>query len=194
VHTRRISTFLLGAWIGGVLFMGFITIQNVRVPRLVLAGTNPTVAQVIKKLGYDDTALLLRHAGAEETRRYSYVWEEFELFLGVMLGGCLFLGTQRRALPLALCGVMLALVLFQHVGVTPELAYRGRETDFPPGNNALGPMTRMLAMQQVYFGIEIVKLATGVILSSYLFVFRAQRRGRKPVHALDHPHPSPVDS
>jgi hypothetical protein len=185
VHTRRISTFLLGAWIGGMLFMAFISIQNVRVPRLVLAGTNPPVAQVIKKLGYEDTALLLRHAGAEETRRYSYVWEEVELFLGVMLGGCLFLGTQRRILPLTLCGVMLALVVFQHIAVTPELAYRGRETDFPPGNNALGPMTRMLAMQQVYFGIEIVKLATSVILASYLFVFRAQRRSRKQIHAVN---------
>lgn len=167
--------------------MAFISIQNVRVPRLVLAGTNPPVAQIIKKLGYDDTALLLRHAGAEETRRYTYVWEEVELFVGVMLGGCLFLGTQRRILPLTLCGVMVALVLFQHVAVTPELAYRGRETDFPPGNNTLGPMTRMLAMQQVYFGIEIVKLAAGVILTSYLFVFRAQRRGRKQVYAIDDP-------
>ena len=173
--------------------MAFITIQNIQVPRLVLAGTNPPVAQVIKKLGYEDTAQLLRHAGAEETRRYSYAWEQVELFLGVMLAGCLFLGTQRRILPLTLCGVMLALVLFQHIAVTPELAYRGRETDFPPGNNALGPMTRMLAMQQVYFGIEIVKLATGVILSSYLFVFRAQRRNRRPVNLVDDPYPNAPD-
>ena len=180
MHTRRISTFLLGAWIGGILFMASITLQNVRVPRLVMAGTNPPVAQAIKKLGFEETALLLRHAGAEETRRYSYVWQVVELFLGLILAGCLFLGTQRRILPLTLCGVMLALALFQHVAVTPELTYRGRETDFPPGNAALGPMTRMLAMQQVYFGIEIVKLAAGVILSSYLFVFRASRRGRKP--------------
>jgi len=167
--------------------MAFITIQNVQVPRLVLAGTNPPVAQVIKKLGYDETALLLRHAGAEETRRYTYVWEEAELFLGVMLAGALFFGTQRRILPLTLCGVMLALVLFQHFAVTPELAYRGRETDFPPGNNALGPMTRMLAMQQVHFGVEIVKLSAGLILSSYLFVFRAQRRNRRQVHGIDDP-------
>lgn len=176
-----------------MLFMAFITIQSVRVPRLVMAGTNPPVAQMIKKLGYEETALLLRHAGAEQTRRYSHAWEEVELFIGVMLGGCLFLGTQRRILPLTLCGVMLALVVFQHVAVTPELAYRGRETDFPPGNTALGPMTRMLAMQQVYFGVEIVKLGTSVILASYLFVFRAQRRSRKQVHAVDDPNHSHVD-
>jgi hypothetical protein len=185
---------LLGAWIGGMLFMTSITIQNVRVPRLVLAGTNPPVAEMIKKLGADDTALLLRHAGAEQARRYSYVWEEVELFLGVALAGCLFLGTQRRILPMALCGVMLALVLFRHVGVTPELAYRGRATDFPPGNTQFGPMTRLLAMQQIYFGIEIVKLGTGVILASYLFVFRAQRRGRKVMQGMDDGELRRVDS
>jgi hypothetical protein len=168
-----------------MLFMSAILIQNVRVPRMVLAGTNPPVAEMIKKLGYDDTALLLRHAGAEQARRYSYAWEEVELLLGIALGGCLFLATQRRTLPLALGGVMFALALFQHVGVTPELGNRGRATDFPPGNNAVGPVTRLLAMQQVYFGVEIVKLGTGVILSSYLFAFRAQRRGRKGIHAVD---------
>jgi hypothetical protein len=168
-----------------MLFMSLIMIQNVRVPRMVLAGTNPPVAEMMKKLGYQDMALLLRHGGAEQTRRYAYVWEEVELFLGVLLGGCLFLGTQRRILPLTLCGVMLALALFQHIGVTPELGDRGRATDFPPGNNAVGPITRLLAMQQVYFGVEIVKLGTGVILASYLFVFRAQRRSRKGIHAVD---------
>jgi hypothetical protein len=48
-------------------------------------------------------------------------------------------------------------------------------------------MTRMLAMQQVYFGVEIVKLAAGVILSSYLFVFRAQRRNPRQVFGINDP-------
>jgi hypothetical protein len=74
---------------------------------------------------------------------------------------------------------MLVLVLFQHGALSPEIAYRGREADFPPGSTSIGTVTRLLALQQVYFGVEVVKLIAGGVLASYLFVFRTQRRSRK---------------
>jgi hypothetical protein len=184
VHTRRVSSFLLGAWLAGSILVGFIAIQSVRLSNMVLNAPIEPAGQLIEKLGYENAGLLLRHAAAEQTRFLEYRWEEAELLLGLALLACLSLATQRRVLPLVLCGIMLVLVLFQHFGVTNEMAYRGRITDFPPGNTAIGPVTRMLLLQQVYFGVEVMKLVAGGVLASFLFMFRTSRRSRKSVRAI----------
>ena len=46
-----------------------------------------------------------------------------------------------------LCGLMLALVLFQ-LAIRPELTFRGRAADFPPGNQALGTQARVGAQRR----------------------------------------------
>ncbi len=140
---------------------------------------------MIEKLGGDNAALLLHYAAAQQVRDATSTWEKIELALGLLLGGCLYLATQRKLFPLVLCGVMFALVLFQHAGISPELSYRGLQTDFPPGNAEVGEKVRFLAMQEVYYVAEIVKLVVGGILASYLFVFRTSRR-RKEVDLVDH--------
>jgi len=186
VHTRRIATFLLGAWISCSLFMAFIAIQNLRSPGAVMSAPIEPAAKLIQSFGQDQAGLLLRHLAAEQNRHYFYLWEQAQILLGLALGGCLILATQRRIFPMVLCGVMLALVLFQHITVTPELAYRGRETDFPPGNAVFGAQARVWALHQVYVGAEAVKLVIGGVLASYLFVFRTRRRSRKEAAAVNH--------
>lgn len=149
---------------------------------------------MINALGSDKASLLMRHAAAEETRSALAVWERVEIALGLVLGGCLYLATQKRVLPIVLCGAMLVLVLFQHFGVGPELAYSGRETDFPPGNALVGSTERLRALQAVYYGTELIKLVAGGILASYLFVFRSSRRSsRKEIHTVDHADHSHVN-
>jgi hypothetical protein len=91
-----------------------------------------------------------------------------------------------------LCAVMLLLVVFKHIGVTPELAYRGRLADFPPGNNTTGILLRVYALEQVYAWVEGARLLAGVVLASYLFTFRA-RRSRKQLHAIDNPDHSHIN-
>jgi hypothetical protein len=187
VHTRRIATFLLGAWLAGCLVMVFMSVQSSRAAASLMTSPMTQVKKMIDTLGAEPAALLLRHAAAEETRRVSFVWEELQIPLALVLGACLFLGTQKRVFPIILCAGMLVLVLFQHFGVTNELAYRGRETDFPPGNALVGPVERLRALQAIYYGAEVIKLIAGGILVSYLFVFRSSRRGsRKEIHTIDH--------
>lgn len=187
MHTRRIAAFFLGAWLAGSLVVMFLSIQDSHSAAAVLSSSLPQAKKMIDSLGAEQAGLLLRHAAAEESRSVLFVWERVEVLLAVILGGCLFLGTQKRVLPIVLCSAMLALVLFQHFGVGPELAYRGRETDFPPGNESVGPVERLRALQAVYYGVELVKLVAGGILASYLFVFHTSRRGsRKEVNAVDH--------
>lgn len=187
VHTRRIATFFLGAWLAGSFIMMFLSVQGARTASTVMLSATPPAKSMLDKLGSDDANLLLRYAAAEEIRSALYNWERIEIGVGVVLIGCLYLGTQKRILPIVLCASMLVLVLFQHFGVSSELAYRGRETDFPPGNALVGPIERLRALQAVYYGTEVIKIVAGGILASYLFVFRSSRRGnRKEIHAIDH--------
>jgi hypothetical protein len=157
----------------------YITVRAMEESRLVLASPPAPVTEIVQKLGYDRTAEFVRHVGAEMARRQTDNWEVAEILLAVLLGGCLYLATERRIFPLILCGLMLAMVLFQHGAVSPEIAFRGREADFAPGNTNVAIVTRIWALRQVYFGLETVKLIAGGILASYLFVFHTSERRRR---------------
>jgi len=184
------ATFLLGAWIAGSIFMAAVSLISLRAPNLVMDVPHAMVQQMTKQIGQDNMAMLLRHGSAEFSRFLLRKWELIQVAVGLALAACLFLGTQRRVLPLILCSIMLVMVVFQYA-VTGELAYRGKETDFPPGSTAIGPTTRYLLLQQVYIGAEIMKFVTAAILTSYLFTFRTGRRRGKESFAM-HPDPSQV--
>src|SRR5580700_8167296 len=186
MHTRRMAGFLLGAWLGGSILMILIQVENLRFTASLLSTPSDQAADLLQKtVPRENVQLLMRYQAAEQNRRYSYVWEEAQVGLALILGGCLFLGTQRRIFPMMFCGLMLLMVIFEHLGVTPELVYRGRAADFPPGNTAYGAQTRVWALDQVYAWVEGTKLVLGVLLSGYLFIFRA-RRTRKQINAIDY--------
>jgi hypothetical protein len=193
MHTRRLATFLLGGWIGCSLLMDFLTLENLHTPGMVLATATAPAAKLLGLLSNDDANLILRYQAAEMNRHNAYTWELVEIALALALLACLFLGTQRRKLPLLLCLLMLVALAFQHFAISPELAYRGRDTDFPPGNTAFGPQSGLLGMEQIYGGVEALKLLLGGVLASYLFVFRSGSRIRKKVDAIDYPDHSHVD-
>lgn len=174
----------------GCLFMAFVGVQNLRAPSLVMTSPPEPVSKLIQQIGWEQTAALLRHAAAEQTRHDVTLWIEAQFPLGLLLLGCLLLATQKRAMPLALCGMMVLIVVFEF-RIAPELMYQGRGTDFPPGSNEVGLMTRFWALQQVYFAAEGVKLLCGAVLASYLFIFRTSRR-RKDLLATDAERRSPV--
>jgi hypothetical protein len=175
--------------------MAFVVLQNLHSVSLVINSPAAPVAGMIRTLGPDQMSLLLHHHAAEENRNIMYVWEEAEILLGLILGGCLYFATQKRMLSLVLCGIMLTLVLFQFWAVTPEMAYRGRETDFPPGSTTSTIMVRAMVLYQMLIVSEVLKLIVGGILASYLFSFRTTRRrsSRVEIEPMDHVHHAPID-
>jgi hypothetical protein len=190
MHTRRMAGFLLGAWLGGSVLMILIQVANLRFTASLLATPSDQAAEMLKQTGpQQNVEMLMRYQAAEQNRRYAYVWEESQFGLALILAVCLFLGTQRRVFPILFCGLMLLMVIFEHMGVAQELAYRGREADFPPGNASYSAQTRVWALDQVYGWVEGAKLVLGVLLSGYLFIFRA-RRTRKQINAIDYRQPS----
>jgi hypothetical protein len=165
--------------------MGIIEVENLRLPAAILARPSDESQPFVKKVAAQDLALLLRYEMAEQTRRYTYIWEEVQLGLAFALGICLFLGTQKRLFPIIFSGILFLLVLFEHFGITPELMYRGRASDFPPGNAILSAQLRVVAMNQIYASVEGIKLLLGAIVTSYLFVFRARTKSSKDPRLAD---------
>src|SRR5258708_5087186 len=159
--------------------MAYVAIYNLRSYGEILHPNLPPAAKIVHDLGDEPARLLLRHHAAEINRGLFHSWGKAQIGLGVLLLGALFLGTDRRILPLLLCGIMLAMVLFQYFGVEKELSYRGREVDFPPLNADFHAQQRVWTMHQIYVSVEGVKILTGCVLGGYLFIFRARRRRRK---------------
>jgi len=171
--------------------MILIQVENLRFTASLLPSSSDQATEFMKKAGAAprDIELLMKYQAAEQNRRYSYTWEQSQLFLALILGGCLFLGTQRRVPPMVFCGLMLIMVIFEHFSVTPELAFRGRQADFPPGGAANGVQLRVWALNQVYAWVEGTKLVLGFLLAGYLFIFRV-RRTRKQTDAVDSGRPA----
>jgi hypothetical protein len=174
--------------------MAYVAIYNLRSARLLMRPSAPPAARIVQSMGDEPAQLLLHHHAAEINRSLFRVWEKAQFVIAGLLFLCLFLGTDRRVFPLVLCGIMFAMVVFQFSGVNKELAYRGRETDFPPLNTDFVAQQRVWALHQIYVSVECVKLAAGLVLAGYLFVFRARRRRRKGEPSLvDQPDPSHVE-
>jgi hypothetical protein len=166
---------------------------NLRFTSALLSKPSDQAAAFLKKAGsLADFGLMMKYQAAEQNRRYSEIWEDTQFGLGLSLAAALFLGTQRRIFPVVVCALMLLMVIIEHSGVSPELAYSGRQTDFPPGNTAVGPLVRMYALDQVYAWVEGSKLALGLLLAGYLFIFRA-RRIRRAGDVIDRPDHSPIN-
>lgn len=173
--------------------MILLQVANLRFTASLLSTPSDQAAAFLKKSASpQDYTLMLKYEAAEQNRRYADIWEDVQFGLGLVLAGTLFLGTQRRIFPMVVCGLMLIMLTFEHVGVTPELAFRGRAADFPPGNTSTDLLVRMYAIGQLYAWVEGAKLVFGILLAGYLFIFRARRSGRRSTDVVEEPRRSPI--
>lgn len=183
MHSTRIATFLLGAWIGCCIFLDLLALENLRLASGVLNSATPPAAEIIQKSGREEMALLLRYFAAEQYRHYFSTWELIQIPGALLLGGVLYFAAEKRAFPQILCGLMLALAVFQ-LAITPEWAYRGREADFPPGSQTLGTEARMWALSEVWIGAESAKLLIGALLAAHLVTYKSRRRAHRAASEL----------
>jgi hypothetical protein len=180
---------------GCSFFLAFVVLENLNSGTMMMSSAPPAMAAMIRTLGQDQMIQLLHHQAAEQNRNIMYIWEQAQIVLGLVLGGCLYFATQKRLLSLVLCGIMLLLVLFQFWAVTPEMSYRGRETDFLAAGSTSGSVVRTLLLYQMLVVTEGLKMVVGGILASYLFVFRISRtrRSRQETDLADQPDHSHIN-
>jgi hypothetical protein len=178
MHATRVATFLLGAWIGCCVCVDLLALQNLRLVGTAINSVTPVGADIIWKSGQEQIALLLRHFAAEQYRYHFSTWGLIQIPGALLVGAVLYLAVGKRWIPQMLCGLMLALVLFQ-LAIQPELTFRGREADFPPGNQMLGTQARVWALSEVWIGAETVKLLIGGLLTGLMLTHKSRKPSRR---------------
>jgi hypothetical protein len=178
MHATRIVTFLLGGWIFCLFAVDTAVYLNLRLPDRVMANPPPEAVKIYNDYGPREAALLLRYFAAEGNRYFLGRWERTEILLGLVLIPFLFVATDRKLVPSLLACFMLMITLFQYFALTPELAFRGRETDFPPGRGDFKTEQRVWLLQEVYTGTEAVMVLVGGILTLYVASYKSRRRVR----------------
>jgi len=175
MHSTRVATFLLGAWMGCCVFLDLMAIQNLRLAGQMLNSAIPAASEILQNAGRGQMNVLLHHFAAEQNRYYFPLWGWIQLPGILLLASVLYFAAEKRIMPQILCLAMLALVVFE-LAIHPELAYRGREADFPPGSLALGTQARAWALTEVWSGAEAAKLVVGGVLAAFIFSYKSTRR------------------
>ncbi len=197
MHTRRLASFLLGGWMVGSLIVIFVAIHNdTGIDRLLETQVEPA-AKLLDQVGRSNARALLRHQAGQLNERVLLRWEQVQIALGLALTGSLVFATHRRLMPILLASLMLVMVVFLHLAISPEIGWLERDIDFLPAGTLAAQVRRLSAMQVVYAATEAAKLVVGGLLAAYLFVFRGRgarlARTLQEVDAVDDPDHSHVD-
>ena len=178
MHATRVVTFLLGAWIFGTLCVDVIAYANWRLAGTVLENPPPEGARIVESFGAQSSSALLRYFAAEGDRLFLERWGRVAIVLGVVLVPTIFFAADHKLVPTVVAAFLLALALFQYFSVSPELAYRTRQVDFPPGSGDAAAVQRARSIAKVYLSTDGVEVFLGTLLGVYVLTFRSRRRTR----------------
>jgi hypothetical protein len=174
MHFRRLAALLLGAWLGGSVFMDMVATQNFRSVDRLLAAPPAQVAERIQALGGHDAArVFLRYQVSEQNRWYFQTWERVQVALGAVLFLVLLFGAVPNRVTLLITLLMLAMVLLMHFFLTPEITRLGRAADFAPAADR----TRFWTFHGMYSAGELIKLGLGIVLAARLL--RRAKKGQQ---------------
>jgi hypothetical protein len=172
MHTRRLAAYLLGAWILGILLMGYVGSQSFATVEKILNNPPGPVAKDIEDLGTDIARMMLRYEASELNRFMAQVWGVIQLGLGAALIITSVLTQHRSRFIIIASTVMVIFVVYQMFVIQPSLNALGRSFDFlPPG---AAPRDReAFATQTIWFNtLEVLKVLFGLVLSGRLLFDR----------------------
>ncbi len=176
----RIATFLLGAWLGGCVFMDAVATQNFRSVDRLLASPPAPVAQRIPAMGGREAArAFLRVQASELNRHYFPAWENAQMALGALLILTLVAAGRRDRVTLWLPSLMLAVTLLMHFLLTPEIIRLGRAMDLVPLGQPAAGSTQFWVFHAGYSALELIKLGWGVALGIWLVVPRKKTQPKE---------------
>ena len=160
----------------GTVGVDVIAYANWRLQATVLETAPPEVGTILRNFGSDSSAALVRYYAAESDRFFLERWETVAIALVVLLVPAMFIAADRRLIPTIMAAFMLALALFQYFSVNPELAYRTRQVDFPPGrgNPVLEDQAR--GITKMYLATDAAQVSLGILLSLYVMAYKSRRR------------------
>lgn len=176
MHSRRLASLLMGAWLAASIFMDFAAIQNFRGIDRFLGAPSAWAADQIRTMGGKAAArTLLRHEAGEVNRFLFEQWEYVQLALGIAVLAVLIFG--RGDVPRAalfLTAFMLLIAAVDRVFLTPEITRLGRLLDYPnmPGADQRG----FWRWHAAYSGAELLKLGFGFVAAGTVLIRRTDRK------------------
>mgnify|MGYP005856187935 CR=1 FL=1 len=189
MHTRRLTTLILGMWLAGALWMMALAIGNFQGVDRLLESPVAEANRYVKALGEDSARTLLRHQAAELNRGYFGGWHLAQMALAVALVVTLMQGTNGNRLYLGAAGLMFLIVIVQHLLLTPYINTLGKVLDFIPREAPSPERIAFGRLHNAYTLMEVIKIAGAVFLSARLLTYSgaSRRRGhsRKDVDAVD---------
>ncbi len=176
MHSRRLASLLIGAWLAASIFMDFVAVQQFRsVDRFLNEPSALTANQIRSMGGKEEVRMLLRHHSGELNRSLFEDWEYTQLVLAVVtIAVFLFGHGEAPRLALLMSIIMLMIVAVDRFYLTPEITKWGRLLDFPntPGANS----DHFWKLHGAYSALELLKIALSVTAAASLLFRRTDRK------------------
>lgn len=182
--SRRVATFLLGAWLGCCLLVDAIMLQAGDTSKRFLENPQAEGQRLLDKAEPASVEPLLNYLAREQSRSLTVQWETAQLVFAISITILTLFSDQKKPVPLAICVAMFMLVAGQGFVITPRLIDVGRHLDLGDGGAVVALTNQYATLSSMYAGLEGLKLLMGGVLASYYFmmesIVRRSRRGGKP--------------
>lgn len=189
MHTRRLITFLLGAWFALVLTVAGVAMTGTNVAVIISKSPPPEPGRALNVIGQPMTEELFHFVAAEVNRAVFEATGLFELVLVLVLSILLFVSNYNRTATI-LSSVLLLAVCSSHFLVTPQLVAQGRLLDFRPVEMMLNERVRFANVERLFAGLMIFRVICATWISVILIHrgqnSRMRRRSTDKVDAVDH--------
>ena len=206
MRTRRLVAFLLGVWLGGMLFVAYTTNANTSTTKTILESPGEGPRRLIELSGRERAMTLLQYNTAEMNRSLIEFWEWVQVGLGLAVVCTLPFAMRLKWLYLIAAVLMFLIAISQRGLLTPQIIGLGRMLDMAGGTvwtqDELWKERRSLhTLQQLYLAGDIVMAAIGLGLTAALLIFRrkgayksrVERRSSEKVDRVDDSDYSHVD-
>ena len=185
MSSRRISVFLLGFWLGCILFMGWVATHNLGSVEPILKQSDRQLQREIKDIGYDRVKTLLRFEAAELNRHYFYHWEWIQLLLAVVATLVLLDATSGNKFTMVMMGGIILMLLVQHFLIEPEMIELGRGLDFAPADQMLDERRAFRTFHTYYSSIEAIKAVLIGLISVRMLLHGSSGKRRRRSGKVD---------
>lgn len=187
MHTRRLITFLLGAWFAIVLSVSLGTWLGSRVADNVAKTPPSEPGRALIVIGAPMTEKLFLFVASEINRSVTESSGWAELALVFVLGCMLFLQNYSRQATILSAVLFLAICATKFL-LTPQIGGLGRMLDFQAADILQAERTRLANLRTAYTIVTGCKLLCGIWISAILLVRgpnSRMRRRRGNVDAVD---------
>jgi len=158
----------MAIWLSGSVFIAVVATQNFyTIDRLIAKSPNDVFRVVVETMENPPARDLLRYLSSELNRLYFQYWNLAQLPVGI-IALRLVSSIPGSRLPTWGIVVMLGLVLFLMVFITPPILSIGRALDFVPRNPPPPELRTFGLLHAAYSALTVVNVVLGVLVTLWI--------------------------